>query len=256
MMKIFVAKRRDIIKTIVFILLLAITVFAVIDLKPKMIPVFGTKKELPIYYVGREDRKVSITINCAWGDSDMDSIFATLDKNNVKATFFIVGDFAEKYPNRIKQMVEKGHDVGSHSFRHGRMGSMSKEKIIDDFDQNEKLLEGLIGKKPDLFRAPYGEYNNLVLEIAKEKKYHAIQWDVDSLDWKPDISMEDIKSKIDKNIKAGSIILFHSDTKYTATVLDSIIVKIKEKGYDPVTVSELIYKENYVIEADGKQMKQ
>ena len=77
----------------------------------------------------------------------------------------------------------------------------------------------------------------------------------DSLDWKPEISMEQIKARVEKNVKSGSIVLFHNDTKYTASVLDSVLTIVEKKGFIPVKLSELLYTQNYKIESDGKQVE-
>jgi len=253
-MKIFVATAKDIIKALLLVALLFVSFLSVISIKPSITSVFKPDKQLPIYYVDRDDNKIALTINCAWGDQDIESILETLQKHDVKASFFIVGDFAERYPDRIKQISDAGHDIGSHGYRHTRMGDLTENKISEDLDKNKQLLESLTGKKIIFYRAPYGDYNNLVVSIAKEKGYFPIQWDVDSLDWKEEISMEQIKSRVEKNIKSGSIVLFHNDTKYTALVLESIIGTLKEKGFSPVKLSEIIYYDEYIVDNDGKQV--
>jgi len=254
-MKIFVTSIKEILKTAVFILLIIISLVSITNIKPSIVTVFIPQKQLPIYYVGRDDKKMGITINCAWGDGDIDNILNTLKKHNVKATFFIVGDFAQRYPARVKQISDAGHDIGSHGYRHIRMGELTKDKIIEDLDKNKKLLDSITGKSVNLYRPPYGDYNNNVINAANEKGYYAIQWDVDSLDWKPEISMEQIKARVEKNVKSGSIVLFHNDTKYTASVLDSVLTIVEKKGFIPVKLSELLYTQNYKIESDGKQVE-
>lgn len=254
-MKIFITSTKEIFKTTVFVLLILISLISVINIKPSIVAVFTPQRQLPIYYVGRDDNKIAITINCAWGDGDIDNILSILKDHNVRASFFIVGDFAERYPARVKQISDAGHEIGSHGYRHVRMGEITKEKIMADLDKNKQLLEGITGKPVNLFRPPFGDYNDTVMTTTNEKNYYTIQWSVDSLDWKPDISMDQIKARVEKNVKSGSIVLFHNDTKYTASVLDSILTTVEKKGFLPVSLSELIYIENYTIENDGKQVE-
>lgn len=255
-MKIFITSSKRLISYAIIFLVMAAVVLSIVQMRNQgASAVYAVQKELPIYSVERSDNNMAVTINCAWGDQDIDSILNTLKQNNAKATFFIVGDFAEKYPDRIKQMVAAGHEIACHSYQHGHMGAMSKEKIVEDLDKNKKLLSSLSGKEVNLFRAPYGEYNDLLIKTVKEKGYYPIQWSIDSLDWKPEITMEQIKSRIEKNVKPGSIILFHNDTKHTAAVLDSVLKIIKAKELVPVTASEVIYMDNYMIESDGRQVK-
>ena len=100
---------------------------------------------------------------------------------------------------------------------------------------------------------PYGDYNNNLITEARQLGYHSIQWNVDSLDWKPGISREDILQRIRIKIKPGSIILFHNDTPHTSKLLPTIITTLKEEGYGFLPVSQLILRENYEIDPEGKQ---
>ena len=116
-------------------------------------------------------------------------------------------------------------------------------------------VKALTGYEMNLFRPPYGDYNNTVIQTAYSSGYYPIQWNVDSLDWK-DYGVEDIINRVieSKDLGNGSIILMHNGAKYTAEALDTLIKKLKEKGYQLVPVSELIYKENYHMDASGKQI--
>ena len=132
--------------------------------------------------------------------------------------------------------------------------------VIDNLSNSKKesLVRGekITGKKINLYRAPYGEYNDTVIQVAQENGYYTIQWDVDSLDWK-DYGVDSIIKTVceHKNLKNGSIILMHNGAKYTAQALPKVIEGLKAKGYEIVPISELIYKENYHLDVTGRQIQ-
>lgn len=223
-----------------------------------MSPIFanGAKKKLPIYCVNTgEEKKVALTFDCAWGADDIDQIIEILEKYNVKATFFAVGDWARKYPEAVKKLAEAGHDMANHSNKHPHVTRMGKEDIKKDLMAAHESLKEITGIECNLYRPPYGEYNNIVLEAAEECGYYTIQWDVDSLDWKEYGHREVIDKVVNhKNLRPGSIILMHNSTKYTANALEEIVKTIQEKGFTFVPVSELIIKEEgYTLDHEGRQ---
>lgn len=211
-------------------------------------------REIPIYSVENNENKVSITFDCAWGADDIPIILNTLKEKNVKATFFLVGSWIEKNEEETRMIAEQGHDVANHSKNHFKMGVLGKEKVRSEIIDCGKLIEEITGKKTDLFRAPYGDYNDTVLTVARQEGYYTIQWSLDSLDWKPGITEEGILRRIE-NAKSGDILLFHNDTANTAKILGRVIDILKEKGLNPVPVSELIIRENFDIRHDGRQYK-
>ena len=190
----------------------------------------------------------------AWGAEDMTQILDTLKANEVRATFFVLGEWAEKFPEVIKRMADEGHDVGNHSDTHPHIASLSYDEMRNEIRVANEKINALTGKNNDLFRAPYGEYNDNVIKAAEEEKCYTVQWDVDSLDWK-DLGKQNILDRVLSKTKNGSIILMHNGTKDTANVLDEMIKKLKEKGFTFVPTSEFIYRENYTIDHAGKQIK-
>lgn len=211
-------------------------------------------KLLPIYSVFTDKKQVALTFDCAWGADDIDELLETLDQHGVKATFFMVGDWMRKYPEAAKKIAEKGHDVASHSDKHPHVTEMGKEEIKKDIRFAHNTIKEITGIDANLYRAPYGEYNDTVVEAAKESGYYIIQWDVDSLDWKNYGKQEMIDRVLKhKNLSPGSIILLHNATKYTKDALPTIIEGLKGKGYELVPVSQLIIKDNYTIDHTGRQ---
>jgi len=216
-------------------------------------PASGRARAIPIYSVENDGNKVSITFDCAWGAKDIPVILNILKEKNVKATFFLVGEWVKRNPEEAKMITEQGHDVANHSENHFKMSALSREKIQKEITDCTKTIEETTGKRPTLFRAPYGDYNDNVISIAKQAGYATIQWSVDSLDWKPGISQEAIFKRI-SDVKSGDILLFHNDTPLTDKILGRVIDMIREKGLNPVPVSELILKEDYEIQHDGRQV--
>lgn len=214
----------------------------------------NAEKLLPIYNVQTQENKVALTMNCAWNANDIDSILETLKNNNVNITFFMVGDWIEKYPEYAKKIYESGNEIGSHSNTHPHVNNLSKEKNIEELRKCNEKIEKITGSKANLYRTPYGEYNNTVLQAAKEEGYRTIQWNIDTLDYNS-LTGEEMWSRINNKLEKGSIILTHNGTTHTADSLDMIIKNIKKKGFEIVKVSELIYQDNYNINNNGTQIK-
>lgn len=224
---------------------------------PDIITVSSTSggRELPIYCVETEKPQISISFDAAWGNDDTQTILDILAKHNVKATFFMTGGWVESYPDDVKKIYEAGHDLGNHSQNHKYMTKLSDEEKTSELMTVHNKVKELTGYDMFLFRPPYGDYDNQVVTNAKKNNYYPIQWNVDSLDWK-DYGTEDIVKRVTehKNLGNGSIILCHNGAKYTKDALEQVIIKLKEKGYEFVPISELIYRDNYHMNHEGRQI--
>lgn len=212
------------------------------------------QKLLPIYNVQTEEKKVAFTMNCAWNADDIDSILETLNNNNTKITFFMVGDWIEKYPEAVKKIYESGNEIASHSDTHPHVNNLSYDENIEEIEKSNDKIEKETGSRTKIYRAPYGEYNDTVIKAAQDKGYFCIQWNLDTLDY-TGLTGSEMWNRLDSKLKAGDIILSHNGTKHTADSLDMLIKNIKAKGFEVVKVSELIYKENYTINNNGTQTK-
>ena len=212
-------------------------------------------RELPIYSVKTEKPQVALTFDAAWGNLDTQMILDTLRANDVKVTFFATGGWVEKFPEDVKQIIEAGHDFANHSENHKQMSTLSEVECKEEIMKVHERVKELTGYEMNLFRPPYGDYDNKVISSSYACGYYPIQWSIDSLDWK-DYGVEDIISRVcdSPNLKNGAIILCHNGAKYTAQALDTMIKKLKEKGSELVPISQLIYKEKYHMEADGTQV--
>lgn len=218
--------------------------------------VFGGSplRKLPIYSVKTESKKISISFDCAWGVDYTDSLLDIMAEYDVKCTFFMVEFWAEKYPEYVKKINDAGHEIGTHSATHPHMSKLDRTAMISELTTSMQAISSVTGKNVELFRAPFGEYNDLLLDTAKELGLYTIQWDVDSLDWK-DLSASEIINRVVKRVDSGSIVLFHNQGKHTAKALPSIIKQLKAKGYEFVPIGELIYKDNFYIASNGEQIK-
>lgn len=216
--------------------------------------VSATRKKVPIYSVGRaeNDKIISISFDAAWGNEDTQLLIDILGKYDVKATFFLVGEWVDKYPQSVKDLYAAGHEIMNHSSTHPHMSKLSREQILKELNECNDKIETLIGVRPILFRAPYGEYNDLLLDTAESIGMYTIQWDVDSLDWKNPTSSE-IAQRVINRVEPGSIVLFHNAATNTPGALPTIIETLLAEGYTFVPISENIYKDNYKIDVAGKQ---
>lgn len=192
--------------------------------------------------------------NCYWNADDIDSILKTLKESNTKITFFMVGDWMEKFPDAVKKIQEEGHEIASHSDTHPHVNNLSYEKNIEEIEKSNEKIEKATGKRTKIYRAPYGEYNDTVIKAAQDKGYQTIQWNLDTLDY-TGLTGEEMWKRLDSKIKEGDIILSHNGTKHTADSLGMLLNNIKQKGLEVVTVSDLIYSENYTIDINGTQIK-
>jgi polysaccharide deacetylase family sporulation protein PdaB len=212
-------------------------------------------RELPIYSVDTTENKVALSFDAAWGAEDFSQIMEILDKHNVKVTFFMTGGWIEAYPDCVKTLVEKGHDLGNHSENHYDMTTISKSEQQSELMTPHEKVKELTGYEMYLFRPPYGAYNNSVVNTAYENGYYPVQWSVDSLDWK-DYGVDSIITTVceHKDLAPGAIILCHNGAKYTAEALDEMLTTLEQKGYEIVPISELILRENYHMDVTGKQV--
>ena len=185
----------------------------------------ATTRQLPIYNVITDEKKVALTMNCAWNADDIDSILSTLEKNNIKITFFIVGDWAGKYPEAVKKISEAGHEIANHSNKHPHVNKLSYEENMKEIKECSEKIKEITGNETTLYRAPYGEYNNTVIKAAKEQGHLAIQWNLDTLDY-TGITGNEMWQKLESKLSNGSIILTHNGTKHTADSLEMLIKNI------------------------------
>lgn len=202
---------------------------------------------VPIYKVETPEKRISISFDATWGTELTDEILAILDRYGVKTTFFLAGYWVEKHPDYVVKIHEAGHEIGTHSYAHPHMNSLTREQIIADLQKNHALLKELTGLDPTLFRPPFGEYSNKVIEAASSLGYHTIQWSIDSLDWK-DVSADFMVRRVLQNLQPGEIVLFHNAGVNTPRAIEILLPEIQARGYEIVPIGELIYHEDFTID--------
>lgn len=210
-------------------------------------------RQLPVYGVGREDDRIALTIDAAWDADKTPFILDTLDKYNVKATFFLCGTWVKQYPDFVKEISKRGHEIGNHSLTHPHMARMDAIAIQKELSDLDDMLEELTGKRSTLFRPPFGEYNDTVIRAAHEAGYEVIQWSRDTVDWKADRSAQTILDGVLKKLQSGDIILCHNNGYKIETYLPVLIETAQQKGFRFVTVSELLLSGETSIDNNGIQ---
>lgn len=250
-MKIFVLSR----KTGILYLIMLISLAALMLVgKNAAVTTSSQNRDLPVYCVDKKEKEVALSFDAAWGNEDTEDLIEIMNKYGVKTTFFVVGGWVDKYPESIKQLADAGHEIMNHSNTHPHMTQLSAEEMKKEISECDAKIEKLTKVKPTLFRAPYGDYNNSVIQTVRETGHQTIQWDVDSLDWK-NLSPGEIKERVLSKVQPGSIILFHNAALHTPEALPEIIENLQSDGYKIVKVSELVMRENYKIDPSGKQIK-
>ena len=223
-----------------------------VSVSPKVVGAASTERQLPIYCVQKDYKVLSISFDAAWGNEDTQQLIDILGKYNVKATFFVVGEWVDKYPESVRALHDAGHEIMNHSNDHAPFNSLSTDEIITDLNACNDKIEAVTGVRPTLFRCPYGEYDDHVINATRSIGMEPIQWDVDSLDWK-DLSAADITKRVTSKVQPGSIVLFHNAAKNTPEALPSIIEYLLQEGYTFVPISEIILKGEYTIDHTGRQ---
>ena len=217
----------------------------------------NTHEEEPIYCVDTNEKVVSLTFDVNWTEKDsLEVILNILNKYNVKGTFFIMGgwvNYSEDNANKLKLIKEGGHEIGNHSYMHPSFTKIGEDKMKEEIDKTNDIIQKYTGEKPKLFRFPGGDYNKDAFLKVRNLGYMTIQWDVDSVDWR-ETSAEAEYNRVMKKVKPGSILLFHN-AKYTPENIDRIIKELKGKGYEFKTVGEMIYFEDYNVDKEGVQHK-
>ncbi len=235
-------------------IIITVTILSSITISHISTTVSNSIRKLPIYCVETDEKKIAITFDAAWSAEDTDELINILKKHNAKATFFAVGDWVEKNPDAVKKLHKSGHEIGNHSDTHAAFSKISRKEIKEEILNCNEKIEAVTGIAPKLVRAPSGDYDNKSIEVAENLDMKMIQWDCDSLDWKL-LSVDEMYARVTSKVQNGSILLFHNGVENTPKALDKILTKLEKDGYEFVTVSELIYWDDYEIDHTGRQIK-
>ena len=218
------------------------------------VPVYTSGgSNLPIYRVKTDENAVAVTFDTAWGNEDINSVLSALSAASCKATFFVTGEWAEKFPDDVKKIYESGHEIASHTNEHKHFSALTPDEMLNDMEICDAKIRNITAQDEILVRAPYGEYNSDMVNVCRSTGRYLIQWSLDSLDYK-DLSLPQIEKRILPKLGGGDILLFHTGTKHTAEYLPQILADIKAKGFSFRKCGELIYKDNFSLENDGRQI--
>lgn len=214
--------------------------------------VVASQKVLPIYSVEREDKVISVTFDASWGGDKTMAILDLLDQYNAKATFFLVGIWVDKYPELVQEIANRGHEIGNHSDSHAHFTQISDAQIRQELKDCSDKIEALTGTRPTLFRPPYGDYNSKVITVVRDAGYEAVQWSIDSLDWK-NRGVSDLVKRATNNVQKGDIILFHNDSQYIVEALPAILQHYQAQGFTMIPAKDILLSGNTTIDVQGKQ---
>ena len=233
-------------------LVLAVAAIFAFVYSPRVVGAAVTERELPVYSVERDGKFVSLSFDAAWGNEDTQMLIDILAKYGVRATFFVVGEWVDKYPESVKALHDAGHEVMNHSDAHPHMAKLTAKQIIDEVDRCSDKIEAVTGVRPTLFRCPYGEYDDNVIGTVNGMGLTTVQWDTDSLDWKK-LTAGEIYKRVSSKVQPGSIVLFHNAGLHTPEALPSIIEYLLAEGYTIVPGSEILLTGDTYIDHAGRQ---
>ncbi|MCG7410548.1 polysaccharide deacetylase family sporulation protein PdaB [Paenibacillus sp. ACRRX] len=230
------------IKRVFFLIVAALFAAGVVYVESDNITVFSEGSPSAIYSIPTDKKVVALTFDISWGDKRTQPILDILQQKDLKkATFFLSSPWSKTHTDTVKKMVEAGYEIGSHGHKHVNYSSLNDDEIRKQISTAHQMLSEITGKEPNLIRMPNGDFDKRVLRIAEQLNYKVIQWDTDSLDWK-NIGADNITKRVIDRAHPGDIILMHASdsSKQTHLALPAIIDQLRAKGYEFVTVSELI----------------
>ncbi|MFC4098369.1 polysaccharide deacetylase family sporulation protein PdaB [Paenibacillus xanthanilyticus] len=206
------------------------------------ITVFAPQQPAAIYSIPTSKKIVALTFDISWGDKRAEPILNVLKEKKVgKATFFLSAPWSKSHPDIVKKIAASGFEIGSHGNKHDFYSSFSDEEIRNEIQTAHAILAEVTGKAPKLIRMPNGDFDKRVLRIADELGYKVIQWDTDSLDWM-NMGTAKIINRVVGKVHPGDIVLMHASdsSKQTHEALPVIIDQLRAKGYEFVSVTDLI----------------
>jgi len=209
---------------------------------PATAPASVTPKPHAIYKIQTDEKVAALTFDISWGTKVPGPVMDILKEKQVQSTFFLSGPWTKQHPEFPRRLVADGHEIASHGNEHVNYGEHSKTWVNNDILTAQEAIKGVTGVTPSLIRTPNGNWNDMVLQTAQDLGYQVIQWSDDSLDWMKDRSPEQITGRVLDKVQPGAIILMHaSDTcDRTPAALPAVIDGLRAKGYQLVTVSELL----------------
>lgn len=222
---------------VVFVMVIGILVLLSAEGVKKLVPTTGSGDN-PLFQVTTNKPLAAFAVNVAWGEEYLPDLLAVLEEHEATATFFMVGDWVEQFPELAKDIAAKGHELGNHCWSHPYPTQIAPQDLAEEIKKTGELLQELTGQQSNLFAPPYGEWDKEVVLTAGELGYRTVMWTIDTIDWqKPGVDV--ITNRVLDNLAPGSIILMHP-TEQTVKALPRILSEAKEKGYRFMTISQLL----------------
>ncbi|HEX7055671.1 MAG TPA: polysaccharide deacetylase family sporulation protein PdaB [Bacilli bacterium] len=241
-MNVFIIVNKKKLKRVLFLAITAIFALGAAYSQKNGISVFSRNEPAAIYSVQTSKKVIALTFDISWGENRLEPILNILKQKGVtNATFFLSSPWSKTHPELVKKIVDGGFEIGSHGHKFAHYSTLEDSEIRRQIATAHQILTEMTGRPPKLLRLPNGDFDKRVLRIAGELGYTVIQWDTDSLDWM-NIGADNIVNRVVTKAHPGDIVLMHaSDScKQTHIALPVIIDKLREKGYEFVTVSQLI----------------
>lgn len=206
------------------------------------VTVFSPSTPAAIYSIPTDKKLVALTFDISWGEKRTEPILKVLqDKKVSKATFFLSSPWSKSHPDIVSKITQGGWEIGDHGHKHVNYSDLTDEEIRTQIQTAHQILGEVTGKAPNLIRLPNGDFDKRVLRIANELNYTVVQWDTDSQDWL-NKGVDTIVNRVVSKAHPGDIILMHASdsSKQTHEALPRIIDELRAKGYEFVSVSELM----------------
>lgn len=201
------------------------------------------KKYDALYLGDTSQKKIYLTFDAGYENGYTAKILDTLKKHNVKAAFFLVGNYIKTSPELVKRMVNEGHTVGNHTMTHPDMAAISdKESFKKELTELEALYKDAVGNEmKKLYRPPQGKFSIENLKMAKEMGYHTVFWSLAYVDWYNDDqpSREEAFDKLIPRMHSGAVVLLHSTSETNCNILDELLTKWEDMGYTFGDINEL-----------------
>ncbi|MCM3716678.1 polysaccharide deacetylase family sporulation protein PdaB [Halalkalibacter oceani] len=207
------------------------------------IMVFSTEDGPQAFYKAEtDDQVIALTFNISWGESRVKPILDILEQKQVDhATFFVSASWAEKYPDLVKEIKDRGHSIGSHGYQYKDYTNWDDEQVRKDIVRSGNVLSEIIGEKPTLLRPPNGTFDKRVLTVAEGQGYSVVHWSIDSKDYQ-NPGVETIVETVVPHTESGDVLLFHASdsVKQTHKALPIIIDQLRDKGFTFSSIEDLM----------------
>lgn len=193
-----------------------------------------------VFYKGtKEENTIAFACNVDWGTEYIPDMLEIFEDNNIKITFFVTGKWAEKNPDTLKEIFNKGHEIGNHGYKHLDYDKLSYERNKEEIKKTHDIIKEITDLDLKYFAPPSGAYNNNTIKASKDLGYDLIMWSIDTIDWREDSTKQIIIKRVTEKAFPSAIVLMHP-TDRTVQALPEIIEYLFENGYKIGTISNIM----------------